>query len=202
MYVLDPVNGNDYSGLLGVITSSGYRIRVVVVNNYGMQPHAPVARPVANTIQATLPAARAQGPGATRSNMGTAALMSDVKGIKTYGINASLGVIGYGSLSIGIARGADGSTGLYATTGVGATTGFSSGLGPEYGRQTSGVGIASLRGTQAFGGASGSLGILGAGCDLSTDEYSRSAGIGLDWSIAMPMEGHVGVERTWVLQLW
>lgn len=122
--------------------------------------------------------------------------------MEAYGFNLNLGAIGYGTVSFGIAHGADGSVGLYATTGIGATTGFSSGIGLERGRNFSAVGVGGLRGIQAFGGASGGVAGFGAGCDLSQDEVTCAGGVGFDWSIAMPIEGHVGVEKTWVLQLW
>lgn len=67
VYVSDPINGNDYSGLLGVVQSTGSTIRVTVTYNYVMQPAPAVARPAAS-----VQAARIQGPGAARSGSGKA----------------------------------------------------------------------------------------------------------------------------------
>jgi RHS repeat-associated protein len=72
VYVVDPVNGNDFSGLLGVINSSSNAV-ITVIYNYGMQPTAAVPRPAPPTIQATASAARTQGPGSMRSNAGRTA---------------------------------------------------------------------------------------------------------------------------------
>lgn len=69
VYVADPINLNDYSGLLGVI-SSYVNVRITVIYNYGMQPSPAVPRPAAPRIQATAPAARTQGPGSARSSSG------------------------------------------------------------------------------------------------------------------------------------
>lgn len=202
IYVPDPINTNDYSGLLGVISNNS-NVRIIgVIYNYGMQPVASVPRLVApQRVQTTAPATRTQGPGSARSNSGIAKIEPIAQGVAKLGVNLSLGVIGYGTISFGVARGADGSVGLYASVGVGATTGFSSGAGPEFGRHTTARGVSSLRGTQAFGGASVGAG-PGMGCDLSKDEQTCSIGVGADWSIAMPLEGHVGVEKSWVLELW
>jgi RHS repeat-associated protein len=71
VYVSDPVNGNDFSGLLGVINSSSNAV-ITVIYNYGMQPTAAVPAPTAPSIQATASAARTQGTGSMRSNTGRA----------------------------------------------------------------------------------------------------------------------------------
>lgn len=74
VYIADPINANDYSGLLAVISSRSNARIVGVIYNYGMQPAPAVPRPVApQRVQTTAPAARTQGPGAARSSSGRTA---------------------------------------------------------------------------------------------------------------------------------
>jgi RHS repeat-associated protein len=70
VYASDPVNGNDYSGLLVVVMSSSGVASLTVVNSYIMQPAPAVSKPKAAPIQVTYSAAKTQGAGSTRSATG------------------------------------------------------------------------------------------------------------------------------------
>ncbi len=74
VYVVDPINGSDYSGLLSVISSNSNFVITGVIYNYGMQPHAATPSPAANTqLQPTLSTAKTQGSASLRSGVGTIA---------------------------------------------------------------------------------------------------------------------------------
>jgi RHS repeat-associated protein len=210
VYVLNPINGSDYSGQCFPQCMTGtVSFLQPAVNSQQSSNNAIGRTQSPRTTSSYQGGSTSQGvrisqhssSGGTPKPKPKAMPRADKKRIFSFGVGGSIGFIAFVTGSVGITFDSDGSVGFYATSGTGASSGLISSIGGTVGYNNTPGGISSLRGVEPFGGASGGVGISG-GADMEDDGFSVNGGFGLkSTGIFIPFEGHAGVQRTYLYEI-